>query len=53
MCVRVCVQLGVATLPAEIPAGAADDETFLKSVHDLVLDVRVVAAASACTHQKS
>ena len=36
----------------ELPAGAADDKTFLKSVHDLVLDVRVVAAASACTHQK-
>ena len=52
VCACVCVQLGVATLPAEIPAGAADDETFLKSVHDLVLDVRVVAAASACTHQK-
>ena len=34
-------------MPAEIPAGAADDETFLKSVHDLVLDVRVVWCLAA------
>lgn len=33
------VQMGVATLPDAIPAGADKDEAFLKSVHDLILDV--------------
>jgi len=33
-------QLGLVKLPAEIPAGAEEDEGFLRSVHNLVLDVR-------------
>lgn len=49
-CAQVCLsqsltyfgeilQLGVADLPDEVPESAKDDEEFLKSVHDLVIDV--------------
>jgi hypothetical protein len=33
-------QLGIAELPAEKPSKPEDDEGFLKSVHDLIMDVR-------------
>lgn len=48
------MQLGIAELPEAVPEGAAEDEAFLKSVHDLVIDVRgatvnLTIAQARCT----
>lgn len=37
---RASLQLGIAELPEAVPEGFAEDEGFLKSVHDLIRDVR-------------
>lgn len=42
-------QLGIAELPAEKPAKPAEDEGFLRSVHDLIMDVRSTRTA-ACAN---
>jgi hypothetical protein len=45
-------QLGITSLPAEVPAGAAEDDDFLKSVHELVLDVCAVPPTPVAAHQQ-
>ena len=41
-------ELGIAELPAELPPAPAADEAFLKSLHDLIMDVHVVEGARVC-----
>jgi len=41
-------ELGIAELPATLPPNPESDEAFLKSVHDLVLDIHIVEGALVC-----
>jgi multifunctional methyltransferase subunit TRM112 len=40
--------LGIAELPAAPPASPEADAAFLKSVHDLVMDIHIVEGALVC-----
>ena len=40
--------LGIAELPAAPPAAPASDAAFLRSVHDLVMDIHIVEGALVC-----
>jgi len=42
------LQLGIAQLPDEVPATAAQDDGFLRSVHTLILEVHVKEGALVC-----
>jgi len=42
-------ELGVAALPETIPEGAIKDEGFLKSVHQLIMDVRATNSRTPCS----
>lgn len=44
------LQIGIAALPEAPPAKPADDVSFLKSVHDLVMDIHVMEGALVCPH---
>ena len=46
----VLVQLGIAELPETLPAKPEADIGFLKSVHDLVMDIHVSEGALICPH---
>ena len=48
--VRTVNELGIAELPAALPANPEADESFLKAVHDLVMDVHVLEGALVCPH---
>ena len=41
-------ELGIAQLPAAPPPQPEADEGFLRSVHDLVLDIHIVEGALVC-----
>ena len=41
-------ELGIAELPPSPPPAPEKDEAFLKSVHDLVLDVHITDGALVC-----
>ena len=41
-------ELGIAELPEAPPVRPEADEAFLRSVHDLVMDVHVVEGALVC-----
>jgi len=41
-------ELGIAELPAAPPIKPEKDEAFLKSVHDLVLDIHIMEGALVC-----
>jgi multifunctional methyltransferase subunit TRM112 len=41
-------ELGIAELPAAPPARPEEDAAFLKSVHDLVLDIHVTEGSLVC-----
>lgn len=43
-------QLGIAELPPAPPAEPEKDEAFLRSVHDLVLDLHINEGALVCGH---
>jgi len=47
---KTAAELGVAALPEEIPAGAADDEGFLRSLHSLLFDVHLEEGNLVCPH---
>jgi multifunctional methyltransferase subunit TRM112 len=48
--VRTVADLGIAQLPAAPPANPESDEEFLRSVHNLVMDVHIVEGALLCPH---
>ena len=41
-------ELGIADLPVAPPPDPASDEAFLKSLHDLIMDVHIVEGALVC-----
>jgi multifunctional methyltransferase subunit TRM112 len=41
-------ELGIAELPATPPPKPEKDEAFLKSIHDLVLDIHITEGALVC-----
>ena len=41
-------ELGIAELPESIPSNFEQDESFLRSVHALVMDVHVTEGAMVC-----
>ncbi len=41
-------ELGVADLPDAPPPAPGDDEAFLKSLHDLVMDIHVMEGNLVC-----
>lgn len=43
-------QMGIAELPDKAPEDAAADPAFLKSVHDLVMDIHVTEGRLVCPH---
>jgi len=45
---QTATELGIAELPAALPANPSADEAFLKSVHDLVMDIHIVEGALVC-----
>lgn len=44
------LQLGVAALPEEVPAGAESDAGFLRSVYALVFDIHLEEGNLLCPH---
>jgi multifunctional methyltransferase subunit TRM112 len=40
--------LGIAELPEALPPAPTEDEAFLKSVHDLVMDIHITEGALTC-----
>jgi multifunctional methyltransferase subunit TRM112 len=43
-------QMGIAALPDKVPDSPAADPAFLKSVHDLVMDIHVTEGRLVCPH---
>lgn len=43
-------QMGIAELPDKAPEDPAADPAFLKSVHDLVMDIHVTEGRLLCPH---
>lgn len=41
-------ELGIAELPEALPASPGTDVAFLRSVHDLVMDVHIVEGSLVC-----
>ncbi len=42
--------LGIAELPPSPPPKPEEDEAFLKSVHDLVMDLHIMEGKLTCPH---
>lgn len=42
------MQLGIAELPESKPEKPEQDESFLRSVHDLVMDIQITEGALVC-----
>eukprot|EP01105_Mastigella_eilhardi_P024320 TRINITY_DN6326_c0_g1_i3.p3 TRINITY_DN6326_c0_g1~~TRINITY_DN6326_c0_g1_i3.p3 ORF type:complete len:123 (+),score=46.13 TRINITY_DN6326_c0_g1_i3:41-409(+) len=47
--VKSAKDVGMA-MPAELPPNAENDEVFLRSVHDILMDLHVLQGALVCTH---
>lgn len=45
---KTVAELGIAELPEAPPARPEEDEAFLRSLHDLVMDVHVTEGALVC-----
>ncbi|KAI8060719.1 hypothetical protein BC940DRAFT_246128 [Gongronella butleri] len=44
------VQLGIANVPQEVPADAAENEEFLKALHNLLLETHVQQGQMVCNN---
>ncbi|CAO3590094.1 unnamed protein product [Absidia cylindrospora] len=44
------VQLGINNVPAQIPEDAAENEEFLKAVHNLILETHVQQGKMVCNN---
>jgi multifunctional methyltransferase subunit TRM112 len=47
---KTASEMGIAELPDAIPENPKDDVAFLKSVHDLILDIHILEGALVCPH---
>ncbi len=47
---KTAKELGIADLPPSPPQKAGEDQAFLKSVHDLVMDIHVMEGSLVCPH---
>ncbi|KAI8390803.1 uncharacterized protein BYT42DRAFT_610082 [Radiomyces spectabilis] len=45
---QTAVQLGIATLPAQIPENALENEEFLKALHSVLLETHVQQGRMVC-----
>lgn len=45
---KTASEMGIAELPETLPAKPAEDEAFLKSVHDLIMDIHVMEGSLVC-----
>jgi multifunctional methyltransferase subunit TRM112 len=43
-------EMGIAELPAVLPEKPEEDPAFLKSVHDLIMDIHVLEGSLVCPH---
>ena len=47
---KTASQMGIADLPEKAPDAPAADPAFLKSVHDLIMDIHVTEGKLVCPH---
>ncbi|KAI8140783.1 hypothetical protein BJV82DRAFT_621081 [Fennellomyces sp. T-0311] len=50
--VNTTVQLGISTLPAQLPENAAESEEFLKLLHSTILETHVQQGKMICPNCK-